>query len=292
MRKTLALSLSFLALAPVGHGVHAAPALTPDTLEPTSLAALVDAITGYHEGERPSAPLDHPFFPPPNYDAQPNIINIRPQDFNVRPPVPGLGFYFGGDTMMALADAPEDLFVMDPDRPETATTTRHDFFLSDRFADEDTRTAEIVVPPAGNDKIYLIDGNLWIDNPSHFSFILATQPGDASTASGTHITFVVQGNIFISDNLVYENVEKDAVAFIALKRAEDYPDEFAVPADGGISGVPARESSGNIEFGDPAFGATFRFSAFMFAESDCTTSDVEDSLFIDGGDPDDLEDAP
>lgn len=182
---------------------------------------------------------------------------------------------------------------MDPDRPDVRGTTRHDFFLDDLLAAKDdgplslgdldaapaydSAPAKVTIPAAGNDKVYLIDGNLWLDHSATFSFVVGPEAVTGAEPDGTRITFVVQGNIFIRDNLLYENLAKDAVAFVALARAEDSPDEF------GVSGASsAVESSGNIQFGEPTFGTSFRFSGYLVAENDVVADNVAQPLHLYG----------
>ena len=69
-------------------------------------------------------------------------------------------------------------------------------------------------------------------------------------ASGTpiHLTFVVKGNIYISDNIFYNQANQDGLAMIAMKD-------------------PSVTDSGNIYFGDPTFGTLEYMDAFMYAEN-------------------------
>jgi hypothetical protein len=78
--------------------------------------------------------------------------------------------------------------------------------------------------------VFFIDGNLWIHNYQTMSLKFAHKD-----AGGVQVTFVVKGNIYISDNVFYSNDRTDGVAFIAMKDAK--------VAD-----------SGNVYFGDPSFG--------------------------------------
>ncbi len=95
----------------------------------------------------------------------------------------------------------------------------------------------------GNQAVYFIDGNLWIHNMKTFSFKFYN-----NDVNGTQITFVVKGNIYISDNLFYTDSDKDGVAFIAMK-------------DDDV------EDSGNVYFGDPEFGTLEYMQAFLYAEN-------------------------
>jgi hypothetical protein len=95
----------------------------------------------------------------------------------------------------------------------------------------------------GNKKVYYIDGNLWIHNKNTFSFEI-----QHDLAAGVQVTFVAKGNIYFSDNVFYDDVEKDGIAFIAMKDS-------------------AEADSGNIYFGDPLFGTLEQMHAFMYAEN-------------------------
>ena len=69
-----------------------------------------------------------------------------------------------------------------------------------------------------------------------------------SKAEAAAATFVVKGNIYFSDNIFYNNTEKDGIAFIAMKDSKV-------------------KDSGNIYFGDPTFGTLEHMDAFMYAEN-------------------------
>ena len=77
-----------------------------------------------------------------------------------------------------------------------------------------------------------------------FSFTLANGGAD-----GVKMTIVVRGNIYISDNIFYEDPDNSGLALIAINDANE-PD------------------SGNIFFGDPTWGTLEYMDAFMFAEND------------------------
>ena len=62
------------------------------------------------------------------------------------------------------------------------------------------------------------------------------------------MTFIVKGNVYISDNLFVHGGEDSGVAIIAMKDA-------------------AVADSGNIFFGDPVFGTLQQMNAFLYAEN-------------------------
>lgn len=88
---------------------------------------------------------------------------------------------------------------------------------------------------------------------------------------GTQISIVTTGDIYISDNLLYQNIELDAISFATIKPLDYYPDVYQND-----------ESLGNIQFGDLNFGTTFRFGEYMFAENNFETENVNNNLFIYG----------
>jgi hypothetical protein len=165
----------------------------------------------------------------------------------------------GGRAWQLPEESPAHIFRKDPsDRlSDTAATAKADYFLEDPY--EEVSGSTTVHPdsgtkltlsglngepgPNGSDLLYYIDGNLWVHNRNIYSFTLSTASG-----APARVTFVVKGNIYVSDNILYQHPDQDGIAFIAMK------DE-------------AVKDSGNIYFGDPTFGTLKRMDAFMFAEN-------------------------
>ena len=208
-------------------------------------------ITGMAGTEGLSQPI--PDIPGMNYELN--------HDFDVATMfgAAALGTIDGGGTAYQLPeDSPAHIFRKNPDdrSSDTSATTKDDYFIEDPYEPfrEDnnqngTDAYHVTISgnggehgPNGNEKVYYIDGNLWLHNKGSYSFKLYTN-GEFS-----RITFVVKGNIYFSDNLFYQNKMKDAVAFIAME-------DDAVP------------DSGNIYFGDPVFGTLEHMDAFMYAEN-------------------------
>ncbi len=144
------------------------------------------------------------------------------------------------------------IFRLNPDNRTslTAGTAKNDYFLEDPTepirVDPNINGQDaykIRLSPSGNERIYFIDGNLWLNHLDSYSSKFKYPERD-----GIKVTFVVKGNLYLGDNLYYNNINKDAVAFIALKD-------------------PAVEDSGNIYFGDPIYGTTERFESFLYAEN-------------------------
>ncbi len=143
------------------------------------------------------------------------------------------------------------------------------YFLGDPY--ESSGIDRISVSYDGNNKVYFVDGNLWIEPMGDTSRIVK------SPVDGTRIAIVVRGNIYMSDALSYENPELDALLFIALTDGESYTDldgdnqfdagEPILHDDGdGVYEGP-REGSGNIMFGDPNGGPLGHVHGYMYADN-------------------------
>jgi hypothetical protein len=166
-----------------------------------------------------------------------------------------------GGTAKQLPEAdPSHIFRLNPsDRKlDITSTTKDDYFLEDPYeavnssstvneqnATHITLSGQDGNPgPNGSEKVYYIDGNLWVHNKKIFSFKFANSAGDP-----VRVTFVVKGNIYFSDNILYEDPVEDGVAFIAIEDAGE-------------------QDSGNIYFGDPVFGTLEQMDSFMYAQND------------------------
>ena len=159
----------------------------------------------------------------------------------------------GGDADQVPETNPAHIFRRNPsDRSSlTSATPKDDYFLEDPWEtpafdpDQDGSDPYIctLTGDSGEDKVFFIDGNLWIDNRSSWSFQCQNESGNP-----VRVTFVVKGNIHFTDNLFYADKTSDAVAFIAMK-------DTAVP------------DTGNIYFGDPVTGTLEHMDAFMYAEN-------------------------
>lgn len=165
----------------------------------------------------------------------------------------------GGSAWQLPESSPAHIFRKNPsDRTsETGATAKDDYFLEDPYEkvssdskSDGTDAYQITLSgvsgesgKSSNQKVFFIDGNLWIHNYQTMSLKFSH-----SEATGVQVTFVVRGNIYISDNLYYTNDSTDGVAFIAMK-------------DSGVA------DSGNIYFGDPRFGTLERMYAYLYAEN-------------------------
>ena len=158
----------------------------------------------------------------------------------------------GGSAWQLPKTSPAHIFRKNPsDRSaDTSKTAKDDFFMEDPYDSVNTSSTvtasnatQVSLWSGGSDKVYYIDGNLWIHNKKIFSFALSNPAGGAAK-----VTFVVNGNIYFSDNILYKDPAVDGIAFIAIKDGKQH-------------------DSGNIYFGDPTFGTLEQMDAFMYAEN-------------------------
>jgi hypothetical protein len=143
---------------------------------------------------------------------------------------------------LPLGNELRDVFVKNPsDRStECGTTTGDDYYLepSSGFVKGDPKSASTPIN-IGNNRVYYIDGDLWLHNTNTYGFLMA---GKA--------TIVVTGDIHICGNLKYAD-SKSLLSLVALGRYN---------TDSG-----KLESGGNIYFGDRTKGVMSTFSATMLA---------------------------
>lgn len=145
----------------------------------------------------------------------------------------------------------------------------------------------VEVTPVTNNKVYYIDGNLWASNGPAYTFQWLNNAG-----ADMKITIVVKGNVYLTDNVMYDQLAKaagrnDALAIIAINdpaypsvSATDIsnPSSPAYNFNGMASGTAQQKidaardynklhGSGNIFFGDPGGGTTERFESFLYAQN-------------------------
>jgi hypothetical protein len=150
------------------------------------------------------------------------------------------------------------------------------YFFGDPW--EGSGLDETSVSSAGNNKVYYVDGNLWIEPDGPDSRLKNSPSG------GTHITVVVKGNIYFADNLYYANAAQDGIAFVAMSDGESYTDlnrnnrfdagEPILKDDGDGIYEGNSEGSGNIVFGDPNGGPLGMVNGFLYAENNFHAKDL------------------
>ena len=146
---------------------------------------------------------------------------------------------------------PDDYFLEDPhEKIETGSPDSSAGATPISLADGSGKNEE-----DGNHKVYFIDGNLYLHNRSTYSFQLKGPKNEGITA-----TFVVRGNIVLSDNFYYQNKNKDQIAFIAMRREDD----------------PKGEISGNIYIGDEEFGTVASLDCMLYAENNFYDNNLDE----------------
>ena len=143
------------------------------------------------------------------------------------------------------------------------------YFFGDPW--ESFNLDRVSVSASGNQSVYYVDGNLWIEPMGETSQLVNGPPG------GTQITVVVRGNIYFSDNLYYQDDNLDGIAFVAMSDGESYTDqngnnqydagEPILHDDGDGIYEGNMEGSGNVCFGDPNGGPLGHVSGFIYAEN-------------------------
>ncbi len=175
----------------------------------------------------------------------------------------------GGSAYQLPESNPGHIFRKNPsDRTSvTNATTKDDYFLEDPYEPPNKDSAwdgsdAYMVTLSGmgsepgvnsNNKVFFIDGNLWIHNYPTYSFKFAS-PGSEALRT----TFVIKGNLYIGDNIFYDDMDEDGVAFITIED-ENVPD------------------SGNIYFGDPSAGTLETMHSYMYAENDFIDNNMDKS---------------
>jgi hypothetical protein len=125
---------------------------------------------------------------------------------------------------------------------ECSSTVGDDYFLEPAQVTGGGDSKSATTPLSlGSQRVYYVDGNVWIHNKQTYGFLLNGQA-----------TIVATGNIYICDNTAYANDE----SLLGLVALGEY--------DAGDQLV----SGGNIYFGDPSFGTLYTVSALMFAGND------------------------
>jgi len=170
----------------------------------------------------------------------------------------------GGSAWEMPESSPVHIFRKNPsDRAtEIGGTAKNDYFLEDPFepAQDATGTHHLTLSgvngepgSSGNEKVYYIDGNLWVHN-NPYGKLRISNPD----YPGVRVVFVVKGNVYFSDDVLVGDRTRDAIAFIAMKD-------------------PAHADSGNVYMGDPAYGTLDTMEAFLYAENNFYDNNLDPS---------------
>jgi hypothetical protein len=192
---------------------------------------------------------------PHNYDISVNAaFNARGKwtAFNYTKSYYGSGY---GGYLVPSTD-PCHIFEKNPNHraPENNSTVGDDYYLEDYYAGyPGTTRTPITVDPAGNDKLYFIQGNLWIDGHPTFDYLVTT--------ANTRLTIVVEGDVHVSDDIKFSDTRNSGLAIIALKALDD----------------PTGTHTGNVYIGDPIFGTIANVNLFLYAEHNFYDQNLDES---------------
>lgn len=125
-------------------------------------------------------------------------------------------------------------------------------------------------------KLILVKGNLWVHDTSSLT-------ANLDPAAGTQkVTIVVEGNLYIADDVNYSNATSGVLFIVKGKdasggSAESYIDanrnykydvgETIMHDNGNGTYEGPKEGQGNIFFGDPRFGTGGVTDGYMYAEN-------------------------
>jgi hypothetical protein len=114
-----------------------------------------------------------------------------------------------------------DYHVEDPITVNGGTNNLTDKSLTGQSVNGDTTASMLNILPESNNAVYFIDGNMRVSGQNVKSYQFKIQGG----AGDIKMTFVVKGNVSLTDNLLYPNWEsaKDVVAIIATKDDVNWP---------------------------------------------------------------------
>lgn len=196
--------------------------------------------------------------PAPDFAAMNYAVN---HDYDVKALFTSASYGLGGGGLtmgfahQLPATSPAHIFRKNPsDRLLfTAFTAKDDYFLEDPhepwgLAQVLGAPYDVSIPASANNKVYYVDGNLWTLNvPMVLPAAKFRIKGGGAT--GTHVTFVVKGNVYFSENFNYNDAAKDGIAFVAIKD-------------------PAVADSGNVYIGGtvPQLGTCSSIDGYVYAE--------------------------
>ena len=176
--------------------------------------------------------------------GQPDIVDLTSMDYatNNTHDV-GQIFNDAGVSSGSLPNGNDlrDVFVKNPsDRStECGTTSGNDYFFEPSSGFEaGTKQSGGTSIDAGQDRIYYIDGDVWVHSKKTYGFNMKGK-----------VTIVATGDIHISDNIEYDGADS-MLGLVALGKYDD--------SDNLVSG-------GNIYLGDPRYGTMYNVSSMMFA---------------------------
>jgi hypothetical protein len=136
------------------------------------------------------------------------------------------------------AHAKNDYYLEDPTSRGANTNTIYPAINGD------TSATAVNVQPNGNQAVYFIDGNMRVSGEPIKSYQLTKSGG---LTDNLQMTFIVKGNVSLTDNLLYPTYQSqnDAIAIIAI--ADDaYPNVTADYFMAGSGSLPAASNLGSV----------------------------------------------
>ncbi len=166
----------------------------------------------------------------------------------------------------------DDYFLEDPVDPTFNQIPGEEYAIAQNDNNR-THTMMIDVKNNGNNKVYFVDGNLYIHSPRVYAMRFR-QPG-------TKVTIVARGNIVISDEFYYNanydpNLQYADMDSTVVKGAQDMLCLIA------LRNPNCPTNSGNILIGDAQFGTGGSIHAMLYAENDFIDNNLNtvDQQFI------------
>lgn len=190
-------------------------------------------------------------------------------------------YIYGDKAGKRIAD---DFFLEDPTH---STYTGYDTGKAVTTDSTDKTGPKFIdVQASGNNKVYFVDGNLYIHSPNAYAMRFS-EPG-------TKVTIIAKGNITVSDEFYYNgtyggvtaNGDNNNTGTRTIKYADinstsikDPKDTLCLIAmkDSGVDGVLGEGSTGNIYIGDAVYGTGGSIHAFLYAENDFIDNNLNSS---------------
>jgi hypothetical protein len=158
----------------------------------------------------------------------------------------------------------DDYFLEDPVDPTYNRIPGEEYAIAQND-DNRTHTMMINVTDSGNDKVYYVDGNLYIHHPRVYAMRFRNP--------GTRITIVARGNIIISDEFYYNASYDPNLQYSEMDSTvvRDPKDMLCLIA---LRNPNCPTNSGNILIGDKQFGTGGSIHAMLYAENDFIDNNI------------------
>jgi len=228
----------------------------------------ISLFTGAITGEAVAGTQEVPDMAAMDYANWPDGVDVA-QEFATNPAMAVNYWWEDGSFAEQIHDeaSPAHIFRRNPsDRGgEYMSTEKDDYFFEDFNeplvegpADGSGHT--VTLAEGSGDKLYYIDGNLWIHNKNTDGLML-------SAPDGVKATFIVSGNIYIMDNVLMENMENNGIALVAISDANV-------------------EDSGNVYIGDPVYSTVNTIQSYVYAENNVYDQNLDSTgskpLYVEG----------